>query len=247
MYRRILICAGFVAQLFAGCATNVDIDSEHVRFRSASELAFVDGLRGVDPTAKSVLVLPVNGESLLLGEWTDRRNLEKRHRALRVEHSRELEHMLRTSGWTVIRCDESVLRRLRRQHVRIADGDFVSLATHIGSALGADIVVVPRLDFHYDTVPLAGGLDTRNVRWTSMLDWAAIYRFVDVQSDTDMAVRHVDTQEPFSVARWTDRPTTDQVAVRAASAMRATGDGFEASAIAWLALHLMTYGIDVAE
>ena len=242
MNRRNLACIVLVNLTVIGCASNVSDDTGHTRFRNASEIAFVDGLRDIEPEGKSILVLPVDGETLLDGDWSDRRHVEKQHRARRSEHTLALEDLLRDSGWQVIPLDPDMLRRLRLQYARIAEPDFVSLATHVGSALGAEVVVVPRLDYLYESK-----LDTNSARWTSSLDWSATYRFVDVESDMVAALRHVDTREPFSVARWTDRPSADEVAARAASAMRATGDGVEASTLAWLALHLASYGIDVVE
>lgn len=202
--------------LSAGCSSAPRDASDDGRFVVATDRAFEDGLAACDPSATRVLVLPASGDSLLDGEWFDRRTVERRQARRRLEHTREIEATLRERGWTVIEVDDATLRRLRRQHARLADDGFVSLESHVGSSLGAEVVVAPRLDFHYDARE-----DIAGNRWISTLDRAVDYRFIDVRRDIEIAERWVDTRDPSTIERWDPtppEPALDDVGVLEASA-----------------------------
>ncbi|MEM1449521.1 MAG: hypothetical protein AAGI22_10415 [Planctomycetota bacterium] len=228
--------------LLAACASPRTDEAQHERFSQASRIAVVQGLRQAGGDAKRVLVLDTQGESRLVGQWSGRRTLERRQRERRVQHTEELKRLIRAQGWEIVEVDEDTLRRLRLQHRRVGDDLGISMATHLGSSLGADVVVDPEVHFLYET-----GHDASEGLWSWTLDWAYQVAIVDARTDELVALQVVDTRDPMSVARWTDRPAPEELTARAASAMRATGDGVEASTLAWVSLHLASYGMDVAD
>ncbi|MEM9382219.1 MAG: hypothetical protein AAGB93_19850 [Planctomycetota bacterium] len=228
--------------LLAACAAPRMDEAEHARFVAASRMAVVQGLREAGDDVQRVLVLDTGGDSRLVGPWSERKTLERRQRERRAAHTAALEALIRSYGWEVVEADDETLRRLRLQHRRVGADLGISLATHVGSSLGADVVVEPEVHFHYETRH-----DASDGRWTWTLDWRSEHAIVDARSDRRVAMQVVDTREPMSVARWTDPPEPGALTARAANAMRATGDGVEASALAWMSLHLASYGMDVAE